>query len=67
MQPCMHVGINGGEATMAIPRIDQNIMQQSPLQSLKKNTSETTTNYENKNQKENTIVENKGLKIDTKA
>ncbi len=52
---------------MAIPKIDQNVMQQSPLENLKKNISETTNNFENKNPKEKVTIENKGVKIDTKA
>jgi hypothetical protein len=51
---------------MAIQKISENIMQQSPMENIKKNIAETT-NYENKNPKEKIQVENKGLKVDTKA
>ena len=37
------------------------------MENIKKNIAETTSNYENKNPKEKIKVENKGLKVDTKA
>jgi hypothetical protein len=55
------------EDGMAIQKISENIMQQSPMENIKKNIAETTSNYENKNPKEKIQVENKGLKVDTKA